>query len=317
MKGIPGPRHILGSAVAERIISEIVAAGSEGIFQNDVASRAGVDRITVYRVTKKYSNQKIIITRKLGRGTKYVAASMTYLNANTEAYMIGRNFLGDVLGKEDCILCKRPYLIHHKRLHAIDYEFVRCVDLSSYRDYFIPKFTQNTKLEKMLFEFSNQMGAYITFLFIQFMNPNNILLKLSSQEPGNTDKRNIIRGLVKNSISLTIPDMFDIFRRECLSRLRKDKPQNADGMTPSNFELDKKSVSNLSIAFANLYPFLNFSLVRIIESLPHTTNMPKQILDEYDELYRKQETCRHKWRNIKKGHVKQCIRCEKIRLTKI
>jgi hypothetical protein len=70
------------------------------------------------------------------------------------------------------------------------------IDYTTYSKYFQPKFSKESKLEEALFEFSNQIGAYITYLFILLSDPKNEIIFPSSPNKGNV---NSLIGLVWNA----------------------------------------------------------------------------------------------------------------------
>jgi hypothetical protein len=61
-------------------------------------------------------------------------------------------------------------LIFDKPPNNIDPVDASLVDFTGYTKYYEPKFTEEDRLERMLFESSNRIGALITYAIIQAMN---------------------------------------------------------------------------------------------------------------------------------------------------
>ena len=147
------------------IFDEIILSGNQGVAKKDLLQRVHpVNQSTVYRDTKILEENGLIKIVRKGQRTKYVAISNPRRNLALGAYLLGQNFVRDysLLGNNGIVLCD------HAQTDP------RYIDFSSYRQFFEPKFPGDSALEKTMFEFSNQIGAFITYIFIQAMSTDNI-----------------------------------------------------------------------------------------------------------------------------------------------
>ena len=114
-------------------------------------------------------------------------------------------------------------------------------------------------LEALLFELSNRIGGFITYILIQAMNPNNIGKIIKSKEKS-IEKDSLIDEWIHKAISSVIP---------FLGRNFKDSVYKALGKFPTSYEkrikymskrpflkFDKKMANESDNAFARLYPLL-------------------------------------------------------------
>lgn len=147
-----------------RILVEIMEAGKNGIYQKEIIRRIqGIHRSIVNRVTARLEKRKLIKINREGKTAKYIATSDFQTNVAIGAYILGRDFLSfSLLGNDGMVLSDSVQ------------EYPSYIDFTTYRQFFEPKFTLTSNLEKTLFEFSNQVGAYIIYSFIQSMNAENI-----------------------------------------------------------------------------------------------------------------------------------------------
>jgi predicted transcriptional regulator len=119
------------------------------------------------------------------------------------------------------------------------------VDFTAYTKYYQPKFTEQDKLECMLFEFSNRIGAFITYAIVQAANlsDNGVLSK--------REQRQFITDWVHTCISHVIPQL-TMFFEDSIYRAGSRHIQN----------------SELNEIFQRLYPYLGYKLRKSISKLP-------------------------------------------------
>jgi hypothetical protein len=94
-----------------------------------------------------------LITRASGKQGKYFPIADVYQDA-----MLSANFFSEIAISK--ILPAENYTV------PIDYD-------STYSKYFHPKFTEESGLARTLFEFSNKIGAFITYILIHRLNQNS------------------------------------------------------------------------------------------------------------------------------------------------
>jgi hypothetical protein len=300
-------RYYILENTMEIIFDAIVLAGQEGISKKDLLDKVKpIDQSTVYRSTKKLESELSIRIIKNGQRTSYVALDTSRRNIVLGSYLLGRRFATShsFLGKERLILSDH---IQHYPYH---------VDFSSYRHFFEPKFTEESRLERTIFEFSNQLGAFMTYLFIQVMNKNTIqkLLflkqkaKKKKEGKSNNNKQikkqvfdrenrdgSITEQWIKNSISPgNLIQMLWKFRNS-IERLGYTPDDSIKkGLERSNkfgtYFLKKKAINELSEAFRNVYPRLYYELEKLANSLPENTSKYKEFERDLRERHiRKKE----------------------------
>jgi hypothetical protein len=108
------------------------------------------------------------------------------------ATLFGDDFRFRLLDKkQDLVLC-----------HQIitDFNLGKQIDCTSYISLYKPMFTRKHKLEHTIFEFSNRIGAFITYALIQAMNPDNNKTSLSTK-----GQDEIVKKWAQNSIYNVLP----------------------------------------------------------------------------------------------------------------
>jgi hypothetical protein len=279
----------------KRILAEIVMAGKEGIYQKDLLPKIGIDRTNVYRLTKRLALEKKIKIIFEGKMTRYVATHRADVDDKIAANIIGRKFVSKVVGESGYALPKNQMVyrfLTDKMGRPSDK--MESIHFTSYHKYIEPKFTQESELEKSLYEYANQVGAYITFLFIQFMNPNNRLVPFLHSNNRNTkkgrrDKGDVILDWINNSISNMLPLMLSRFGVKCLERGHHIDRNNYTVIEGNNlwvWELDKETLSKLYVAFRELYPRIDYALKEIMDNLPYSVKTQKDFLNDLDEKHK-------------------------------
>src|SRR5207253_3651249 len=116
--------------------------------------------------------------------------------------------------KKECLVTT------HKKLEVSDNTIPGwyCLDFTAYRHYFEPKFREEDRLEHSIFEFSNLIGAFITFVLIQATNPKNNRI-INSKE--NVKRDELIQEWIKTVILPVIPHLAAEFRDSIYDALRK------------------------------------------------------------------------------------------------
>jgi uncharacterized protein YozE (UPF0346 family) len=147
----------------------------------------------------------------------------------------------------------------------------------SYRDFrdFLPYFlrTDIVGLERIIFEFSSKIGAIITYLVIQTMNPN-----MSFKEDFSNLKHlydNEIENWLKQIADRLIPALPACFKKHIYDYV--DFPHKSDEdfdevinflFEYPNYQLSAPVFNQVSEAYRSLYPKMNVLLNNINSSLP-------------------------------------------------
>jgi hypothetical protein len=200
----------------------------------------------------------------------------------------------------------------------------------TYKNFFQPNFTKNQNLEKMLFEFSNRIGSFITYLLIYSMNFNK--MNRESVELTDKEKDEIIQRMVEEGITNLIPYLPHFF---------KDTVNKALGNFPRfNFEkrleyfkknpklvFDPDINNKLIDAFTKLYPLMSYEFEKILpqqfrliygkelKGWVSAIEEHKKYLNEFHEKLREQRTCKHEYIKKSKTSRYQCKLCNHIKKT--
>ena len=146
-----------GKMIDEKILVLLIDAKKTGIQHLDLAKKIGINRKSLTLHTDRLIAQGLIV-RKNGKQGRYVVTRNVFGSFYVTALLFGRKFQ-ELLPRE---------ANDTKIIRKLSEEFI---DFSN-----VPEFHPTAKqhgLIKSLFEFSNTIGAYITFLLIQAKNPNN------------------------------------------------------------------------------------------------------------------------------------------------
>jgi hypothetical protein len=285
-----------------KVLAEIIKSGKEGIYQKEILARIpGIHRSTINRVATRLEKKRLIRIIPKGKTTKYIAINNAQINIEIGSYIFGNEFVTDfsLLGREGMILCDKL------RITYPDY-----INFARYRQLFEPKFTEESRLEKTIFEFANQIGAFIIYVFIQAMNEDNInkLLLLENKKSKKVSKniierenqnRFVTEEWIKNSISLNLIQMLWRFKHVLEpfglipNILTKEGSEKRKKLGP--YLLDKKAIVTLSKAFANLYPRLYYELENIRTMLPGSTISYKEYEKSMVEKSKEQRKCKHEF----------------------
>jgi predicted transcriptional regulator len=293
-----------------RVLSEIIESGKEGIYQKDLLERIpGIHRSTVNRVADRLEKKGQIRIMRKGKSVRYAAVNDVQIDIGIGAYLLGKHFNLSILGKKRVILydfTQEDLIIKSIEDGHVN-QALKYVDFRSYRQFFEPKFTENSLLEEIIFEFSNQVGAFMTYVLIQAMNEDNIdrlllLQKKSKREAKDITEREkqnrfITEEWIKNSISSNLIQMLWRFNHILKpfgyipTNIQTKKGLELKKLGP--YLLDEKSISELSKAFANVYPRLFYELEKLRNNLPVNTILHKEYEKNIVEKIKKQSKCKH------------------------
>ena len=312
-----GRRSYLIESAEEIILNTIILAGKEGISKKDLLQIVySLDQSTVYRNTEKLEKKSLIKIIRKGQRTKYIALNNSRRNVGLGAYLLGKRFVGDysLLGKEGLVLSKYVQ------------EYPTSIDFTTYTRFIEPKFNTNAALEKTIFEYSNQVGAFITYLFIHAMNAENInaLLLLQNGLRKDTQSENQMRFVteewIRNSICSNVIQMLWKF-----SRMIKPYGYIPDILTEEGLKkrkhlgpylLEEKYTTELLKAFSHIYPRLYHELETLRIALPKGIRSYKEFEQSIQDKIDRQNKCDHEFDrpkvrddNRRKIMVKSCSKC--------
>ena len=208
-------------------------------------------------------------------------------------------------------------------------------DFTLYKKLFEPHFTKNDKLEKMLFEFSNKIGSFITYLLIYSMNfNNNINSEISDKVRTGEENDAIVKKMVEEGIVKLIP-FLPFFFKDSIDKSTGKYPNSMDIKIKKEylkksprFVIDKGLNYNLINAFNRLYPLMSYELESILpqqfrlmygkrfRGKKSGLDQYKEYLNEYHASLSKQENCKHEYVKKSKTSHYQCKLCNHIKKSK-
>jgi hypothetical protein len=288
-----------------RILQFVLMHYKKGIGHILLAKLVGIDRKNLTPHINRLIEKKLI-RREDGKRGRYFPTEEAYKDARLSAYLFGTNFI-KLLGRDNLVTN------NERRENIIPGGY--CLDFTGYRHYFEPKFRENDRLEHCIFEFSNKVGSFITFVLIQALNPENKQI-IKSEEHVENDT--LIQEWIKGACLSIMPFLVSEFRdslykargkyqsyNEYLKRLKR-KPELA---------LSKYESNEVERAFARIYPLLNYELDKMIKELSLNTESLKQFIDEMEEKWKTHETCKHEFGKSTytlEGYGRQCTKCHYI-----
>ena len=278
-----------------------------GIAHKQLAFIADLDRKSLRPYTKRLIKEQLIKKGK-GRQGKYFPTEEGYKDPLLHAYLLGNKFRRTLLRKKDIILNDR---IELDFLHKGE------IDFSVYRHYYEPKFGDNDRLERTLFEFSNKIGGFITYVLIQAMNAqsyNTVLLPPKEQ--------NILaKEWANKAISQMIPFLLFQFRGTVYRALGKYEAVTKFDENSQKFIFNSEIMRNLTKAFSLIYPRLSYKLEYIKENLPKAANAHKEFMHSMYQTWEKQKVCEHSYGDTVMTlfgfYGKQCSKCHYIKKVKM
>ena len=281
-----------------------------GILHNQLAQIVDLDRKSLRRYTQHLMKDRKI--RREGLHGKYFPTEESYKDPLLKATVFGDDFRFKLLDeKKDLVLCNQ--IIE-------DFVLNKIVDCTTYTTLYRPMFTTEDKVERTLFEFSNRVGAFITYTLIQAMSPENNKMSLSTR-----GQDEIVKKWVQNSISRILPFLAKNFN-EFVFRAIDQYPHGYDEYVTfmeksPKFVLDESTINRLSIAFGRLYPRLGYEFDKMIMNLPAALENYKRFIEDMREKRKWQQICEHVYKEpatmtLYGYYGKQCSKCHYIKRVK-
>ena len=270
----------------ELIIRFIAMLGPKGIAKKDLLQlMTPCDQSTIFRITKKLEKDRVIKIERRGQRTSYfIVQANKEVNASIGAAILSRVAIPKIF--------------------------------DGYRQV-LEKFTPIDYLEQTLFDFSNSIGAFITYVLLQSMNPYNKLLFTKYNTRNKQEK--LVREWIHNAISAVFISRSLLELKRMLYRTLRDHQYLSNSFKVDvNFTLTNPIIKNKDIAtkinkaYGRLYPQIYTNLENIL------TNLPKKIKSErsYDRgTIEKWNSCIHEYGPVSNNHplfsypVRQCKKC--------
>jgi predicted transcriptional regulator len=277
-----------------------------GISHNQLSKEVDLDPKNLRLYIKELIKEGLVKKDK-GLQGKYFPTEEAYKDQLLNAYLFGDNFRRNILTKDLIITTDR------KVEFTVPFPSY-CRDFTIYRCYFEPKFDESSELEHSLFEFSNKIGAFITYFLIQIMDANRT--KLTSHR--STDY--LVEEMVRKAVLMIIPYAMSIFKDSVYKSVGKypliyeDKIKYLEKRP--RFIIEKDIVKELRRSFVHIYPLMGYEFEKIDERLSNELASFKEHLKYMHKKWREQEVCKHEY-NVPVMTIhgycgKQCNKCHYI-----
>lgn len=254
----------------QKIVNIVRQNGKYGVSHSQIANLLQINRKNLRHYIKELIAEGIII-RGEGRHGKYYPADKEHRGPVMDADILGIGAAGLVLQKKDI---------------PLDTPFLKHVEI-------------DTGLQDALFKFSNKVGAIITYLLIQAMNPaNNITDDTKSSKEKDLDiqywmdsatssLRLFLLPIFQDMLSSSLP-YFKFLLNEFTN---KDGDQNKAKLYMMQFQhlqpfyiLDNRMISELMTELHTIYPSITSELENVKAMVPKA--VAKQLSDSQQKSLR-------------------------------
>ncbi|HET7283662.1 MAG TPA: winged helix-turn-helix domain-containing protein, partial [Nitrososphaeraceae archaeon] len=220
-----------------------------GISHDQLSKEVGLDPKNLRSYIKELKKEGLVKKGKRLQD-KYFPTEEAYKDQLLNAYLFGDNFKRNILGQDHIITTNKK----------VEYEIPfpsHCRDFTIYRRHFEPKFDENSKLERSLFEFSNKIGAFITYLFIRIMDPADVRSKLGSDQ--STDL--LLEQIARKAVLTIIRAAMSVFKDSIYKSIDKYPFTYEDTIKylekRPRYIFEKDIIKELRRSFAQIYPLMN------------------------------------------------------------
>jgi hypothetical protein len=290
-----------GTKARDFILLALFQAGKNGLSAKDLEDKADVSRDTVYDECRKLKKEGLVDYKTIGKRTTYYAEPKIF----NELYLNSWLFGNEIFSK---ISSSSAYVIADRRSIVTDTEFFPNKGFEN-SQYYTTEFTDKDSIERFLFEFSVKVGAIITHILLQAMNPNVIgQLTYNNKLSERTVKDYIIEAWIKNVIS-PVKILHSLRKSIADPGYHINLDESKKFSNTSSFQLTDKTIQKLSTAFAGLYPNLHRELEDIKKNLPKILSVMRKEVE--------QVRCNHNFHTSRLKNEKQfeCPKCKlKIRV---
>jgi predicted transcriptional regulator len=289
------------------ILEIIIIYGMKGGISHDQLSKEiGLDQKNLRPYVKELIKEGLVKKDKGLRG-KYFPTEEAYKDQLLNAYLFGNNFRRNILTKDLIITTGR------KVEYVVPFPSY-CRDFTIYRRYFEPKFDESSELEHSLFEFSNKIGGFITYLLIQIMDTNRI--KLTSRR--STDF--LLEEMVRKALLTIIPYAMSVFKDSVYKSVGKYPLTHEDKIKylvkRPRYVFEKDITKELRRSFVHIYPLMSYEFEKIDKRLSNELASFKKHLKYMHKKWKEQEVCKHEYNlpvmTIRGYCGKQCNKCHYI-----
>lgn len=222
-----------------------------GIAHNELSDIIKLDRKNVRKYVRNLIDEGLV-ARKEGLRGKYVVMDIDSNFLLLSDLLIER-FKDFLFGSPDkFVILNNTKRTFYSNGNASSGE----IDFSTYSKLYLARFGKQDFAEKALFEFSNLIGGFITYVTMQSINPDNLPQMDTDDQNELSDK--FIENSLMNMLALLLQRFKDIVRFIIKSSKQID-PQKEE-----HFTIKKPDFLKLIKAYTRLYPLLSFSLEEVL-----------------------------------------------------
>ncbi len=293
----------------EKIMKVIIGNSDSGIAHLQLAQLIGINRKNLTSYTKRLMT-KGLIKRGKGKHGKYYPATKAYRGTTITADVFSKAAAGLILTNED---------------FPVDSPFFRNIETAK-------------ALQYVLFMFSNKLGAIITYLLIQAMNPSN---KIIGDTKNDEEKDLNVQRWLDDAVSSLRPALLPLFKDAVSAHLEShydDYINDDDSINLDKFGLDFMSfgydrplytlkeefISELMAAFSKSYPDITDGLEKIRSQIPRAVAQEKSHWEYMSDCSKQQKLCKHdyklpldkSWSAKSNNRILHCSKCHKTKYDK-
>jgi predicted transcriptional regulator len=292
-----------------KIMQVIIGHSDSGIAHLQLAQLIGVNRKNLTSYTKRLMT-KGLIKRGKGKHGKYYPATKAYRGTIITADLFGKAAAGLILANEDFPI-DSPFFINIGTGKALQY---------------------------VLFMFSNKLGAIITYLLIQAMNPAN---KIMGDTKNDEEKDLNVQRWLDDAMSPLLPALLPLFKGAISVHLEshygdyinEDGSVNLDkvgedflsfGYDRPLYTLKEEFISEVMAAFSKSYPSITNGLEKIRSQVPRVIAQQKSHWEYMSDCLKQQKLCKHNyelpldksWSAKSNNRILHCRKCHKTKYDK-
>jgi predicted transcriptional regulator len=273
--------------IVKNEIMHALVNNPNGIGTSQLAKMVGIDRSNISSYLKKLVETGYA-KRGAGLHGKYFPTDKIFKNHLFSSHFTGELFVSELLGKPNLILRDLP-------LNPDDADFRN----------FLP-YLQKGELGLMrtMFEFMNSLGAFITYILIQALNPENKYLrdlKYVKKEIRDVTVQYWVKISMDAVLRKLLPKFKDSIRMELNSLQGDDEdpfgPFIDFGMSVPQFQVKKEVIDELLQAFSRLYPLMFSELENLRKKLPIYIYLYKEHKEYLKYQEPNQKKCKHDFKN--------------------
>lgn len=284
-----GPIDLKNRILEGKVLNLIESNAIGGVSKINIAKAIGMNRKNLGKHLRRLQIRTLVRQEK-GRQGRFFPNIYTTLDSDSElsAEVLARLFLIKVLKPDegvDIIEVKSPHI--QPRLPCQDPNY----DLS---------------LERIMLDFSNVVGAFITYILIQSMNQvNSIATHIQDAKEKDLVIQKWVAGVIaelqeyllpvfRDYIQLYVPIFIDSCEKDGISKsIFKYKFQEP------RYVFDDSTIADLTNAFSNVYPNLYYILEQIRKRWPKIVQKEQERNWYVSMSYEIKRKCKHDFKNCR------------------